>query len=69
MNPQYRILITKTLEVPKNVLTAVFDSQDEAVKAAEEKLAELDGDVAIVMELLAGNSRVIQTFEKVRKAG
>ncbi|HEY5614843.1 MAG TPA: hypothetical protein VIL52_02395 [Bacteroidota bacterium] len=69
MTPQYRILITKTLEVPKNVLTAVFDSQDEAVKAAEEKLAELDGDVAIVMELLAGNSRVIQTFEKVRKAG
>ncbi|HEX9829809.1 MAG TPA: hypothetical protein VGB10_06320 [Bacteroidota bacterium] len=69
MTPQYRILITKTLEVPKNVLTAVFDSQAEAVKAAEEKLAELDGDVAIVMELLAGNSRVIQTFEKVRKAG
>ncbi|MCI0706923.1 MAG: hypothetical protein L0Y80_05480 [Ignavibacteriae bacterium] len=69
MTPKYRILITKTLEVPKNVLTALYDSEQEAVKAAEAKLAELDGDVAIVMEVLAGASKVIQTFEKVRKAG
>ena len=69
MNPKYRILITKTLEVPKNMLTALFDSEEEAVKAAKDKLVELDGDVAIVMELLAGTSRVIQTFERARKAG
>ena len=68
MKPQYRILITKTLEVPKNILTAMYDSEEEAVKAAKEKLAELDGDVAVVMQILAGSTTVIQTFEKVRKA-
>jgi len=69
MKPQYRILITKTLDVPKNVLTAMYDSKDEAVNAAKEKLTELDGDVAVVMQLLAGDTKVIETFEKVRKAG
>ena len=69
MNPTYRILITKTLDVPKNVLTAMFDSKDEAVRAAKEKLTELDGDVAVVMQVLGGNAKVIETFEKVRKAG
>ena len=69
MKPKYRILITKTLEVPKNMFTHVYDSETEAVDAAKEKLAELDGDVAIVTELLAGNARVVHTFEKVKKAG
>lgn len=69
MKPKYRILITKTLDVPKNVFTALYESEEEAVKAAKDKLAELDGDVAIVTELLAGNTRVIHTFEKIRRAG
>lgn len=68
MTPKYRILITKTLEIPKNMLTALYDSEEEAVKAAKDKLAELDGDVAIVTELLAGEAKVIHTFEKARKA-
>ncbi len=69
MKPKYRILITKTLEVPKNMLTTIYDSEEEAVKAAKDKLVELDGDVAIVTELLAGEAKVIHTFEKARKAG
>ena len=66
---KYRILVTKTLDVPKNLFTAVHDSEAEAVKEAKDKLAQLDGDVAIVAKLVAGNQKVIHTFEKVRKAG
>jgi hypothetical protein len=69
MNPTYRILITKTLDVPKNMFTALYDSEEAAVNAAKDKLAELDGDVAVVMQLIAGTTKVIHTFEKVRKAG
>ena len=69
MKPKFRILITKTLDVPKNVLTALFDTEEAAVKSANEKLAELDADVAVVMKLVAGTTNVIHTFEKVRKAG
>jgi hypothetical protein len=64
---KYRILITKTLDVPKNMLNALYDTEQEALNAAREKLAELNGDVAIVMELRAGMARVIQRFEAVRK--
>lgn len=65
---KYRILVTKTLDVPKNLFNALYDSEEEALKAAQTKLAELDGDVAVVMELRAGNAKVIQRFEAVRKA-
>lgn len=65
----YRILITKTLDVPKNMFTAMYETENEALKAAQEKLAELKGDVAVVMELTAGETRVIQRFEAVRKTG
>lgn len=68
MSPQYRILITKTLDVPKNIFTALYGTQEEAIQAAKEKLAQLDGDVAVVMQLLAGTTKVIHTFEKVKKA-
>ncbi|MBI4429637.1 MAG: hypothetical protein HY562_11020 [Ignavibacteriales bacterium] len=66
---KYRILVTKTLDVPKNLLTAVCDSEQEAIKEAKDKLGELDGDVAIVAKIIGGNQKVIHTFEKVRKAG
>ncbi len=66
---KYRILITKTLDVPKNMFNALYDTEAEAVKAAQEKLAELNGDVAVVMELRAGMTKVIQRFEAVRKTG
>ncbi|MBI3004134.1 MAG: hypothetical protein HYY49_01805 [Ignavibacteriales bacterium] len=66
---KYRILVTKTLDVPKNLFTAVYDSESEAVKEAKDRLAQLDGDVAIVAKLIGGNQKVVHTFEKVRKAG
>ena len=66
---KYRVLITKTLDIPKNLLHLLFDSEEDAVQAAKEKLVELDGDVAVVSRLADGETRVIQRFEKVRKAG
>lgn len=69
MKTKYRILITKTLDVPKNMFTALYESEEEAVQAAKDKLAELGGDVAVVMQLLAGSTKVIHTFERARKAG
>lgn len=66
---QYRILITKTLDVPKNMFNAMYQTEAEALKAAQEKLTELNGDVAVVMEVQAGMTRVIQRFEAVRKSG
>jgi hypothetical protein len=66
---KYRVLITKTLDVPKNLLHLLFDSEEEAVKAAKEKLVELDGDVAVVSRLAYGDTRVIHRFEKGRKGG
>ena len=41
--------------------------EDEASKAAQEKLVQLDGDVAVVMELREGMARVIQRYEAVQK--
>ena len=64
---KYRILVTKTLDIPKNLFSALFDSEAEALQAAQSKLAELDGDVAVVMAIQAGTTRVVQRFEAVRK--
>ena len=66
---KYRILITKTLDIPKNMLQEIYDSEEEAVKAAQSRLVELDGDVAIVTRLAEGDAKVIHRFEQVRKAG
>ncbi len=65
----YRILITKTLDVPKNIFNAMYGTEEEATKAAQEKLAELNGDVAVVMEIRAGVTRGVQRYEAVRKTG
>ena len=67
MRMKYRILITKTLDVPKNLFNELYDLEEEALKAAQEKLRQLDGDVAVVMALQAGAAKVIQRFETVRK--
>ena len=65
----YRVLITKTLDVPKNIYHAVVDTEEEAKKEAQEKLAELDGDVAVVSLLKFGVTKVLHTFERARKQG
>jgi len=65
----YRILITKTLDVPKNLYHGLAESEEDAKKIAEEKLVELDGDVAIISIQQHGMTKVLHTFERVRKAG
>ncbi len=63
----YRILITKTLDVPKNLFHGTAESEDQAKKLAQDKLVELDGDVAIISLLNHGLTKVLHTFERVRK--
>ena len=65
----YRVLITKTLDVPKNLYHGLADSEEDAKKIAKEKLMELDGDVAIISIQEHGVTKVLHTFEKVKKAG
>lgn len=66
---KFRILITKTLDVPKNVYHEVVNTEDEAKKLAQEKLLELGGDVAVITSIEHGQTKVVHRFEKVRKAG
>ena len=65
----YRILITKTLDVPNNLFHGLSASEEEAKKIAQDKLMELDGDVAIISIQQHGMTKVLHTFEKVKKAG
>lgn len=66
---KYRILITKTLDVPKNLFHGVAASEEEAKNLARERLMDLDGDVAIVSVQEHGMTRVLHTFERVKKTG
>lgn len=63
----YRILITKTLDVPKNLFHGTAETEEQAKKLAQDKLVELDGDVAIISLLNHGLTKVLHTFERVRK--
>ena len=63
----YRVLITKTLDVPKNLFHAVASTEEEAKSIAESKLIELDGDVAVILEMKYGTTTVLHTLERVRK--
>ena len=63
----YRVLITKTLDVPKNLFHGTSETEEEAKKLAQEKMVELDGDVAIISLLSHGLTKVLHTFERVRK--
>jgi len=64
----YRILLTKTLDVPKNVFHGTADSEEKAKKLAEEKLRELDADIAVISVLSHGVTKVLHTFEKANKS-
>ncbi len=63
----YRILVTKTLDVPKNLFHGTAEDEEHAKKMAQEKLVEFDGDVAVVSVLSHGLTKVIHRFERVRK--
>ncbi|MBI3111039.1 MAG: hypothetical protein HYZ01_05660 [Ignavibacteriales bacterium] len=62
----YRVLITKTLDVPKNLYHEVAKTEEDAKKLAQAKLLELEGDVAIVSTVSHGETRVLHRFETVR---
>ena len=65
----YRVSVYKYLEVPKAVAhETVRGSEEEAVSRAKEMLLKSDADVVVVAVLDAGETRVIQRFEKVKKA-
>jgi hypothetical protein len=63
----YRVLITKTLDVPKNLFHGIAETEESAKELAKEKLTELDGDVAVVSVQKHGTVTVLHTFERVRK--
>jgi hypothetical protein len=60
---RFRVLVVKYKDVPKNLYTQVFDSNDEAVKDAQERLRQLEGDAAIVTKLEGTTQEVVQRFE------
>lgn len=63
----YRILITKTLDVPKNIFHGLAETEEKAKELAKAKLTELDGDVAVISVQQQGVTKVLHTFEAVRK--
>ena len=63
----YRILITKTLDVPKNIFHGLAETEDQAKEIAKAELTRLDGDVAIVSIQEHGLTKVLHTFEAIRK--
>lgn len=64
----YRILITKTLDVPKNIFHGLAETEEQAKELAKAKLTELDGDVAVISVQQHGLTKVLHTFEAVRKS-
>lgn len=65
----YRVSVYKYLEVPKALAhETVLGSEEDAVSRAKEMLLKSDADVVVVAVLDAGETRVIQRFEKVKKA-
>ena len=66
---KYRILITKTLDVPKNVFHGLAGTEEEAKKIARARLAELDGDVAVISVENHGMVKVLHTFERMKSSG
>ena len=65
----YRVSVYKYLEVPKTVAhETVEGTEDEAVTRAKGLLLKSDGDVVVVAIVTNGETRVVQRFEKVKKA-
>ncbi|HTY10289.1 MAG TPA: hypothetical protein VMF88_04360 [Bacteroidota bacterium] len=65
----YRVSVYKYLEVPKTVAhDTVEGTEAEAIARAKESLLKSDGDVVVVALVTGGETRVVQRFEKVKKA-
>jgi hypothetical protein len=65
----YRVSVYKYLEVPKTVAhETVEGTEEEATARAKELLLKSDGDVVVVAIVASGETRIVQRFEKVKKA-
>ena len=65
----YRISVFKYLEVPKTLLHDTIEGTEvDAIKRAKEALLASEGDVVVVAVVSGGETRVVQRFEKVKKA-
>ena len=65
----YRVSVYKYLEVPKTLLHETIEgSEEEATRRAKDVLLASDGDVVVVALVTEGETRVVQRFEKVKKA-
>ncbi len=60
---KYRVLVVKYKDVPKNLYTRVFHTEDEAVEDAQEKLQRLRGDAAVVTKVDGTTTEVVSRFE------
>lgn len=60
---KYRVLVVKYKDVPQNLYTKVFYTEEEAVKDAQEKLRELAGDAVIVSRVEGTKTEILHRFE------
>jgi hypothetical protein len=65
----YRVSVFKYLEVPKTIAHEIIQgTEDEAIALSKKILLSSDGDVVVVALVSGGETRVIQRFEKTKKA-
>jgi hypothetical protein len=65
----YRVSVFKYLEVPKTVAhETVQGTEEDAIALSKKILLSSDGDVVVVTLVSGGETRVIQRFEKTKKA-
>lgn len=65
----YRVSVYKYLEVPKTIVhETVQGTEEEAIALSKKILLSGDGDVVVVALVSGGETRVIQRFEKTKKA-
>ena len=63
----YNVIVTKFLEIPKNLFVQNYESEEAAISSAKENLLSLNGDYAVVVKVENGISKVIHRFEPIKK--
>jgi len=65
----YRVSVFKYLDVPKTIAhETVEGTEEDAIARSKKILLRSDGDVVVVALVSGGETRVIQRFEKTKKA-
>ncbi|MEK7818900.1 MAG: hypothetical protein AAB255_03795 [Bacteroidota bacterium] len=64
----FHVIVTKFLDVPKNIFVETYDSEDIAISIAKEKVIALDASYAVVVKVENGISKVAHRFEPIKKA-